>query len=322
MAALGYLEVLDAAGHVRQRVAVHALPFSIGRGFASDLLLDDACVAARHATLACDPEGSWHLIDADTRNRLQVAGETLSSVTLTEQTTVVLGQTRLRFRAAQWPVADEQALPAPLPTARRWHTADRAPGWPAVLLLTVVLMGLEAGRAYFAAGAEQIDWAVGLAALEILGIALVWGLSWSLLSRLFTGHAQFWLHLLIGLIGLLSVVIAAAVLYLGAFAFDFAWGDAITSALACALLGGTLWLHLRTITPAHRLVCTLGSIGVALALIALDASQQFSETGALFSPTDRLEFLPPALRVRSAGSLDEFLGQARALREAVDAKAR
>ena len=109
-------------------------------------------------------------------------------------------------------------------------------------------------------------------------------------------------------------------IYVVAFAFDLSWGAAITAVLSYAALGTTVWLHLRALTPTHRMACALASLALALGLSALDAGRQYYATGLVFAPTDRLEFLPPSWRVSRPGTLDEFLNQAAGLRQAVTRK--
>ncbi|HPU54483.1 MAG TPA: FHA domain-containing protein [Burkholderiaceae bacterium] len=318
MGVLGHLEVLDGAGHVRQRIAVREAPFSIGRGFGNDLVLDDPHVAAHHATLQCDAEGRWRLLDAGSLNGLRIDDRQVTSVLLEEPTLVVVGRTPLRFREAEQAVPPERALPEDDESVQRSLFLNRLQRWPVVAALALLLVLLEAGHSYFESSAETVGWEMGRAALELLGICAGWGLAWGLLSRLFTGRARFQLHLLIGLTGLLGLMIAAGFVYVAAFAFDLSWGAAITAVLAYVALGATVWLHLRAVTPTHRLACALASIGLALGLIGLDTGKQYYATGLLFAPTDRLEFLPASWRISRPETLDEFLQDAARLRSAVE----
>lgn len=322
MGVLGHLEVLDGAGHVRQRIAIREAPFSIGRGFGNDLVLEDPHVAAHHATLQCDAEGRWRLLDAGSLNGLRVEDRQVTSVLLDEPTLVVIGRTPLRFRDAEQPVAPERALPEDDESVQRSLFLNRLQRWPVVAALALLLVVLEAGHSYFESSAETVGWEMGRAAAELLGICAGWGLAWGLLSRLFTGRARFQLHLLIGLAGLLGLMVAAGLVYAAAFAFDLSYGAAITSVLAYTALGATVWLHLRALTPTHRLACALASIGLALGLSTLDAGKQYYATGLLFAPTDRLEFLPGSWRISRPGTLDDFLREAGALGPSVDPKTR
>ena len=41
MAPLGYIEILDAKGHVSERVRVESFPIQIGRAYTNDIVVDD-----------------------------------------------------------------------------------------------------------------------------------------------------------------------------------------------------------------------------------------------------------------------------------------
>lgn len=318
MGALGHLEILDGAGHIRQRVAVREAPFSIGRGFGNDLILEDPHVAPEHATLQCDAEGRWRLIDAGSLNGLRVGDQQVTSTVLDADTVVMLGRTPVRFHDAEQPVAPERALPEDDESVQRSLFLNRLQRWPVVVALALTLLALEAGRSFFESSAQTLGWDMGRAALELFGICAGWGLAWGLLSRLFTGRARFQLHLLIGLAALIGLMLGAAGIYLLAFVFDLGWGSALTATLAYTALAATVWLHLRAITPVHRLASALASVGLGLALLGLDVGKQYATSGQWFAPNDRLEFLPQSLRLSAPAKLDGFIEEAGALKRSVD----
>lgn len=102
------LEVLDGrSAAVRARVRLDTLPFTIGRGYDNDLILDDPYVDARHARIAPNESGVLVVEDLGSRNGLAIA-DTASAPTdriaVAAGAQLRVGRTILRFRAPDDPV--------------------------------------------------------------------------------------------------------------------------------------------------------------------------------------------------------------------------
>ncbi|HET7041188.1 MAG TPA: FHA domain-containing protein [Gemmatimonadales bacterium] len=68
MGALAWVEVLDHRGQVRTRHRIDAAPAIIGRGYGSDVLLDDPWLSPVHLRLFRELDGSLAVEDARSEN--------------------------------------------------------------------------------------------------------------------------------------------------------------------------------------------------------------------------------------------------------------
>ena len=57
MAALGYIEILDAKGNVTERVRIDSLPVHIGRAYSNHVVVDDPYVCPAHLTIEQNEQG-------------------------------------------------------------------------------------------------------------------------------------------------------------------------------------------------------------------------------------------------------------------------
>jgi hypothetical protein len=72
--------------------------YMLGRHADCDLVLDDDSVSRRHASLTCDSEG-WLIRDLGSRNGTHVNGWRVAEAHVFDGDELLLGRTRLRFRA-------------------------------------------------------------------------------------------------------------------------------------------------------------------------------------------------------------------------------
>ncbi|MFA9217186.1 MAG: FHA domain-containing protein, partial [Sphingomonadaceae bacterium] len=107
MSAPYYVELLGANGEVLQRQRYQQLPIRIGRAYDNDLILDDAHSGAHHASVSLNERGELLMTDLGSQNGSIYRGHRISHLVLGGNTVVRLGHTRLRIRAADFPVAPE-----------------------------------------------------------------------------------------------------------------------------------------------------------------------------------------------------------------------
>jgi hypothetical protein len=122
-----------------------------------------------------------------------------------------LGRLRLRLRLPGMPIAAEQALPG-----SPWLSV----GVTLTLLLAVLALSLL--QAWFRATepAKFAQAALSLAGMLVAGLG-VWAGLWSLATKLFTGHPQFWRHVRIACVFSLLEPLVTGSAYL--LAFSFSW---------------------------------------------------------------------------------------------------
>ena len=73
MAPLGFIEILDARGHVDERVAVDSFPIRLGRAYSNQVVITDPYVCPVHASIESDEQGQLLVRDLDSVNGLHSA---------------------------------------------------------------------------------------------------------------------------------------------------------------------------------------------------------------------------------------------------------
>lgn len=305
---VSWIEVLSRHRDVaaRQRVAGNAL--TIGRAYDNDLVLDDPHVAAHHLRLARGDDGRWIAQDLGSINGLHADGERVrrEHIVLGDDTTLQIGHTGLRLRTSA------QAVPAELPIMRT------LPYWPLALGCLALVFAFALLEQWFADSAEPKAIRYLSPLLALAAVVAIWTLAWSVLSRIFSGHARFGLHLLIVGAGLLAYSVYEQASELGAFALSW------TALARYAYVGA--WLAFAAVCLGHlralghsRLplkavaVVALAALGVAMQSLKLS---DWRATHGQPIILQRLE--PPSLRLVHARSQAVFFESAERLKADLD----
>jgi hypothetical protein len=314
---LALIEVLDREGHVRRVAEVRQWPFSIGRDFGCDLVLDDPHVAPLHARIvaSADEAAPLRLQAGATRNGVLVGSSTL----LEGQSAPLpppgqpwqVGATRLRVRLPGDAAEPEKPLGLARSGARPGITLASA------LALWALLLGEHA--VMLDPGSRFTDW---LQPLVMLPLALLlWCVLWAIGSKLFQHRFEFWPHFAIAVKGLLAAALLDLLLPLLAFSFSAEWLSLLTPTLAAAVLVAMLYRHAALVVPLDRrwlgggiAVCFVLALGVLAALNLQRYDRLFAE---LYLPT----LGPPALRLAPAVTPRVFFEEASALRAALQREA-
>ena len=317
---LAFIDVLDG-DQARLSLPVHAGPdgtaqLRIGRSLACELNLDDAHVAAEHATLTIHAEphatltllpslnGAWQGLHHGR------AGEHLE---WPADGVLQLGHTRLRLRHAAAPLAPELA---PLQSSRRG-----LPSWLQMLLLVLAVGGLTT-LDFWLGASPDVPWSAHLRPLLALGAAVsVWAALWALLTQLFQRRFPFQLHLRRTLQVLLAVTVADGLFNMLAFAFSASWLLVPATLMPAFALAGLVVWQGRIALPRRRRALNglvLGALMVWLVFswIGQDSLQH------RWRPAYSATLLPPPLRAAPLRPVDALLQDAAALREELAAKAK
>ena len=122
METLAVVEVLGRRGEVVAREKIHSLPATIGRGFDSDVILDDEFVAPHHLQLEAADDGGFRVSDLGTVNGFSVLGGPLrksdAAASVLPGQTIRLGHSQIRVWRPDSRMAPE--LPALRTAARSW----------------------------------------------------------------------------------------------------------------------------------------------------------------------------------------------------------
>ncbi|MGE4070369.1 MAG: FHA domain-containing protein [Lysobacterales bacterium] len=316
MSTLGVVEIVDRAGHVRERVRVQQLPFRIGRALDNDLVLDDVYACPHHAEIRATD--TLELVDLDSVNGSFIGSEAQrqSRIELGQQRELRLGHTHLRFRGI-----DEQ-LPATVPdplAGSRWLGLDRW-GWGLAATLGCALaMAAESilgSTQSLRLGAIASSVAPGLIVLAL------WALAWSLVNRVVAHRFQYFGHLALG--GA-AVVVANLMEIVGSYAIYAAslddWLPAFGSVSGALLVTALLFGHLRLISrgKTRALLLPAGLVGVsflALSLLPGAGDDRFHS-----EPSIGGSLKPPFAALGEGRSSEAFYESALGLMDEVDQEA-
>ena len=308
---LGLLEVFDRSGATVARLPVKRWPVTVGRALSADLVLDDGHVAAEHLRIEQAPSGAIQVGVLDTVNgvrrgsKLYRRGEQFD---WSGDADLGLGRLRLRLRLPGMPIAPEQALPG-----SPW----RVLGLTAALVLAV--FGLSLLQAWFKV-TEPGKFAQ--AALSLVGVLLgglgVWAGLWSLATKLFTGHPQFWRHVRIACAFALLEPLVTGSGYLLAFAFSWESLARFNFLLGIPVLATGVITHLLVIAPQRRrgLIAIVAGVAVlgVVAMMGTNWLQNKRASNQLYLSA----LFPPGWRLAPTVPVDQFMREAATIRQRLD----
>lgn len=314
---LALIECFERDGRAGRTVDVHAWPLALGRALSNHMVLDDAYVAPRHASIGPDAQGRLVLTVLDTANGVAVDGRRHgagSTCLLPEAgATLQLGQTRLRLRLPGETLAAEKPLPAAAAVATPWLLGL------ALLALALAELGLGLDP-----GADLTAWLPVVVGLPVAVAA--WCGLWALLSKVFQHRFDFAGHLRITLPWMLAVQLTDALLPQLAASLGWPWLWRLAAPAQVLLFA--LWLreHMAHVLPAHRRTVTAAVAAVTLAGSAISlsfihrATDSYSRApymSTLPLPATRLAgTVPPSLLVQDMARLaDPLAARAKKARE-------
>ena len=303
-----WVETLSRHGDVVSRQRFTATPITIGRAYDNDVVVDDPHVAAHHLRIVRSDEGVLKAEDLGSRNGLYLGRgrDKRSEIALDGDHELSIGTTMLRVRTASFAVADEQPV---IRGVRFWPAAIACIA--GVFLLAVLDLWLSETTE-----PKLIRYFTPL--LIIAGIVVVWTAGWSVITRVFRGHARFGLHFLIVAAGMLAFSFYDQAAEMGAFAFSWTALTTTSYLVAWILLGAIVFAHLVAINPSRKPI----KLGIAILVAAAGIAMQTLKHGEFRSNygqpvvLNRLE--PPALRLVSPQREAAFFADAAKIRASLD----
>ncbi|MDB5850084.1 MAG: hypothetical protein JWP29_3836 [Rhodoferax sp.] len=323
----GLLEVLDRSGAVLQSMKVLHWPLTVGRALHADLVLTDSHVAGEHLRIdlpatedvdaAATPHGAVipglvvHVLDTVNgvrKGRRQYGRD--SHFDWNGEDELTLGRFRLRLRLAQTALAPEQVL-----AAFRWRRAA----------ITLALLLAFAGLQFWGAWLGQTEPnKFGIGAARMMAIGAAFALGWAglaaLLTKLFTGHPQFWRHLRIVLTAFVAAMLATSLLSMTAFAFGWTQLGRLGAQVDWAAIGIALLVQEWVVSRNRRRWVQL-TIAGSLAALGVGAAIWYASKDTQEGP--RLAALyPPGWRLVAPVPVSQWVEESRGLRERLDVRLR
>lgn len=272
METLMVVEVLGPHGDVRFRHSTQGPALNVGRGYANQVVLDDAHVCPQHARLEQSQEDGWVLRDVGSLNGLRdERGRRLGDKILLNQkeTLVTLGQTTLRIRQGQ------ATLPATLPLDQDVsHRFSLAWVLPVGLMLLLGLTALELRWA----GDPMAEWSsiAGPLAGVLFSLAL-WSAVWALISRVVRGQAHYFSHVWVVVYTLLLASGLSPLL--DWLVYSLAWSEGQIMVMGLQIvLAGTVLLSGHLASASHLSWRRRVLLGLALSTVvaALPVTQHWA----------------------------------------------
>ena len=297
-------EVLEKSGKVHERLKLTQFPVVLGRGYDSDLVVNDEFVSVRHARLASDNAGQLILTDLDTENGTYLLPEMqpIKTLALGADTLIRLGHTLVRLRRPDCPVA-----PTRIDTLNRF--ADCFTRGATLSLIALLMLGLLGFNTY-QTSVQQLKF--GKLILDIFEIAVVvpvWAGIWAILGRVFAHHTAYVSHAIIACLGVIGFFAADTLVEYYAFGFSAQLSADILFDLLFGLLAyGVLYGHLRFATLLAPQRAGLVAATTAAGLVALSAFMTYVQ-GLDFNDTLPYppELKPAQFRVVAEKPLDDFI---------------
>ncbi len=313
------IEILGSHGRVqtRERIALtgEKRTFTIGRGVHADVTLDDAYAAATHVSIEVTPEGKILVSDQGSVNGIVVAGKRLKSAQNLELAdgALQIGHTRMRIRSAHETLAPEkpdQIEPASL---------IRSPAFIAAVAGLACLAQLIY-NGWLGAPRDLASTIVTTLISAILAVG-VWIAFWALLSRVMMGEWRWLRHAAI-ILGVVAVFVSLdGLLELGWFVFSLPQWSTRAAWVGAIAFGCALYLHLTyssniTARRAALVACIVPALSGGTGQWVQERYQvrDVNYIGA------SLRVYPPSLKLRAAGTVDDYFRAAADLREASDRK--
>lgn len=309
------VEVLDGRGRVHSRARLTQFPATIGRGFSSDVILDDPYVDAEHLRLLVGEDGGLVMEDMRTMNGTFESGNRVRATRIAMRPGLELrvGRTHLRFQDA------EQPAPPALPIRGEGFYSRLSD--PRIAIPTAIVLVIWFGISGWLGAYERDEMSKQfMTGVYIFLFALVWAAAWALGSRVILQRFNFVAHLtLAGLLLLAFEVVSVVSTWLGVMLphthIDTALSWIAGLPLAFALLAGHLALA-SAMTRRDRYRTTAGVMVSVMAIAGLASWSSRDDFSSALKYSATIRPLPVSMMHTTPA--DDFFREVGELREEVD----
>jgi hypothetical protein len=255
-----------------------------------------------------DPDGVLEAEDLGTVNGLYAEDgkRRQARIALDGERVVRIGRTLLRVRTTDYPVPAERQAVGAMRSGRL------------ILALSLTVIALALLSLWLAETDEPQLSRYLLPVMGMILIVLIWTTGWSVLSRIFSGHALFDRHLVIALSAVLIFFLFDEISDYGAFAFSARWLAEYAYVVSWLLLGALCFAHLREIAPRRpiRRFAVVG--GLALAAIAAQTVARSDDVTRYGQQSYLSELKPPEFRVKSPLDENAFFSNTDRIKKQID----
>jgi len=311
------LEIINRFNRVTERHKITKLPIIVGRGYDSDIILDDQYISPSHVKINKDIDGQIILRDLDTVN----GTHNLSQHQKIDQSVVNLND-RIRIGHTHFRLRDNKQILEDTEVDRFHSTRLSAyinSTWSLIFAIPL-LFSLFIYQEYMNSFRDTGIIKLLTAATPALLISFLWAFSWAGISRFFTHHFYFSSHCNIACFGIIAIIVSTSLIDYYSFAFSVNSYSAYLKYL-CQFLMGTIILygHLRycTTTSNKKIISITSTVSfTAIAITLLLTYTNQSEFSSQLNYMGQLK--PPVFQLTPSLTTDEFFNQADLLKHEVD----
>lgn len=299
------VELIGRDGRVQWVQAVAQWPARIGRSPACEVVLDDPHVAAEHAELDWNADGTLELkllpsLNGGWLDETRLAAG--ASTSLRGGQDLTLGGSHLRVRHSAMALAPER----PLVTAPKRH-------WSLLPGLVLLMLLLQWADRWSSVDPDSrwVDYAWPL--LGPLAFVLGWAGLWSLATQLFQHRFPFATHLRKVLVTVCGLSLLEWGIPLLAYALSLPRLTVIEALAPPIAASALVWWHASVVWPGARRVLGGGIATLVLVGLGLQAAGR-QEQQHLFGAPYLASLAPPAVRLASPRPTAELVESLKPLR--------
>jgi FHA domain len=306
-----WIEILNRSRDVASRLRFAGPEVRVGRGYDNDVVIDDPYVAPRHLRIFRDEEGRLVAEDLGSVNGLYLDRESRrrERIVIDADHPFRIGHTVLRVRDPGYAVKVERVA------APRMHVQGLLP----TVGLGAAVLGIALLALWLSETGEPRASRYVVPLLVWAFLVTIWVGIWSILTRVFSGKAQFRRNLVIALSGLLALALYSEIAHFVSFALTWRFASTYAYVAAACVLALICFFHLREIGPT-RLRLKGGVIAallvLAIGLQTLWQSEAFRDFG---QQSFIIRLMPPALRLAPIRNENDFFAEIAHLKIRVDA---
>ena len=312
MAALGYIEILDAKRQVIERHGVEAWPLNIGRAYTNQIILNDPYVCPAHLTIAPDPQGRLIARDLDSINGLHDGSARVATLELQSGTQFRVGHTLLRYCSVDHPLA---------PTAidRNEKAARLASPYASVAVGLAVLIMLCVES--FLSNVERVKFVdIVSEPLPMIATLLGWAGLWALAGRIVVSGFHFPQHVTIAgtaVVGFTLLSVSSEWLEFFFPMLPVLWSAALFG--SGLILAALVYGHLGFASPLRRRSRLWAALAISGAMVGMNALTDYAARSKFSTVMDYNGILKPVeARFIPATSVEQFFADSQKLKMELD----
>ena len=278
---------------------------TIGRAYDNDLILSDTSISPHHALIETDENGNFVMNDLNSLNGIYLdhAGKVKDSVVLKSGSEYSFGKTPVRIFTSDHPVVDAVEIGESRKLAG-------VLGNPLVLIGAVLVVSFLHAIEQWLTMVTEFKWRdIVNIELVVLGSAMLMGIFWAVIGRIFRHEANFRKQVTVILVFISFQFLLSRLFELLLFnTLNYTFSLIIMLLIEFVLIATLLWFNLLVATNQSPIQRSRTAIAVSIVLIVLSL---YTELGSGPEFSDSPEYVklldPPQFMVAGSVTENEFL---------------